>query len=202
MKAKDSPFAGDFDPPFPKENMDKENEEKIWYYEEKGARKGPVSEEKIRQLIDSKVVFYDTSVWKQGFSDWRRVSETELRGHLDSVGPPPLLGEKVNNTFVWILAFAPILGTFLEGVIAGFVHGSRAPLHVHEYWHVTLILNLLLCVLDELQLKKAGHNTARFRGWIWLIPVYIFQRANALRQSKAYFVVWVISFAVIVLRIL
>lgn len=202
MKAENSPFAGDFTPPFPKADTAEGDEEKIWYYEVKGARKGPVSERKIGQLIDSKVVFYDTSVWRQGYSDWRRVSDTELRGHLDKVGPPPLLGEKVNNTFIWVLAFAPILGDFLQGLIAGILHGSYALLHAHKYWYVTLLLNLLLCVLDERQLKKAGHNTAHFRGWIWLIPVYIFQRAKALHQSKAYFVVWIISLIVSILPVL
>ena len=177
-------------------------QEKIWYYEEKGSRRGPVSQREIHQLMDSQIISYDNYVWRQGYSDWLKISETELRNHLDRVGPPPLLGDNVNNTFVWVLAFAPILGTFLEVLIAEMLHGTAAMSRVQEYWYITLLLNILLCVLDERQLKKAGHNTTRFRGWIWLVPVYLFQRTKALHQNKSYFIVWIISFVAIILPIL
>ena len=85
-----------------------ENQEKIWYYEDKGSRKGPVSEREIRQLIESGNVSYDNYLWREGYKGWTRVTDTELSHHLNKVSPPPLLGAKVNNTFVWILATVQI----------------------------------------------------------------------------------------------
>lgn len=188
-----------------------ENQEKIWYYEDKGSRKGPVSEREIRQLIESGNVSYDNYLWREGYKGWTRVTDTELSHHLNKVSPPPLLGAKVNNTFVWILAFAPVLGTFLQAFCASIVyyHGN-VPFYVphdlyvqnnlYKYWYITVILNILLCFLDARQLKKAGHDTSRFMGWIiFLIPVYIFKRANSLHQNKAYFITWLISFVVSIL---
>lgn len=68
-----------------------------------------------------------------------------------------------------------------------------------SYWYITLALNLLLPFFDEKRLQKAGHSTSRFRGWVWLMPVYLYQRANNLQQSLAYFIVWLVYFALVLL---
>ncbi|MFO1353881.1 MAG: hypothetical protein U1E88_05305 [Acinetobacter sp.] len=36
----------------------------------------------------------------------------------------------------------------------------------------------------------------KFKGMVWLVPVYLFQRAKALDQSLAYFIVWIVCFLV------
>ena len=96
-----------------------------WFYEENGQRKGPVSENEMVQFIKSSVISHGTSVLKQGFPDWLKVENTDLRVHLDNSAPPPLSGEHINNTLVWVLAFAPLIGYFLEWVVAGAVHGGN-----------------------------------------------------------------------------
>ena len=68
-----------------------------------------------------------------------------------------------------------------------------------SYWYITLALNLLLSFFDEKQLQKAGHNTSRFKGWGWLVPVYLYQRAQNLQQNLAYFIVWQVFFALVLL---
>ncbi len=118
--------------------------------------------------------------------EWAPASETRLAG-LFSV-PPPLTGDAVSNTAMWFLAFAPLVGSTAQLLVAPAV-GTEAS----NLWFFTLLLNILLCLIDERVLTKAGHSTSRFRGWIWLVPVYMFQRAVALRQSKSYFVVWLVS---------
>ncbi len=82
-----------------------------WFYEENGQRKGPVSENEMVQFIKSSVISHGTSVWKQGFPDWLKVENTDLRVHLDNSAPPPLSGEHINSTLVWVLAFAPLRKT-------------------------------------------------------------------------------------------
>lgn len=66
-------------------------------------------------------------------------------------------------------------------------------------WYITLALNILLGIFDEKRLQKAGHNTARFKGWIWLVPVYLYQRAQYLQQNLAYFIVWLVCFALVLI---
>lgn len=183
-------------------NEAQENTEKNWFYEEKGQRKGPVSESEMIQFIRSSVVSYGTSVWKQGFPDWLKVENTDLHVHFDNGTPPPLSGEHINNTLVWVLAFAPLIGYFLEAFVAGVIHGDnefavQVAIQNKEYWFVTLVLNIALSIFDEKKLKNAGHNTDKFKGWIWLVPVYLYQRAKATKQNLAYFIVWIVCFVLI-----
>lgn len=181
-----------------------------WYYELRGTRNGPVSEEKIVSLIEANVINYDTQVWRDGFQDWKRISETELQKLMTRMGPPPLTGYKVNNFYIWLLAFAPIIGGILEALIIGInagingiPGGSLSDLywlaHRNDYWYVPLVLNLIICWLDQRQLKKAGHDTSRFVAWIILIPVYIYKRCIILKQNMACLFVWIISFVLCIL---
>ena len=109
----------------------------------------------------------------------------------------------MSNTLVWVLAFAPIIGYLMEWFVAGALNGSEAAakraMENASYWYITLALNLLLSFFDEKRLQKAGHNTSRFRGWVWLVPVYLYQRAKNLQQNLAYFIVWLVTFALVLL---
>jgi hypothetical protein len=179
--------------------------ENQWFYEENGQRKGPVSEREMIKLIKSSVVFHDTAIWKQGFPDWLKVQNTELRVHLDNSAPPPLSGEHINNTFVWVLAFAPIIGYILEWTVAGAMYGDgfwgaiavELAMANRKYWFITLGLNIALAFFDERRLREAGHDTDKFKGWVWLVPVYLYQRAKATKQNLAYFIVWIVCFVLV-----
>lgn len=173
-----------------------------WFYEESGQRRGPISEDQMVQLIKSSKVSHGTSVWTEGFPDWLKIENTNLRAHLDSSSPPPLSGEHINNTVVWILAFAPLIGYFLEWIFAGIIHGgndylTEAAMDGSKYWFITLALNIALSIFDEKKLKAAGHNTDKFKGWVWLVPVYLYQRAKATKQNLAYFIVWIVCFILV-----
>ncbi|ACF43248.1 DUF4339 domain-containing protein [Pelodictyon phaeoclathratiforme] len=179
--------------------------DKLWFYESGGERKGGVSEDEIINIIKSGTLSQGSVVWKKGFADWMKIENTELRSHLDESMPPPLTGEYVKNTVIWVLAFGPILGYMLEYFVAGSVY-SDSQYHSYlveravskgEFWYITLILNIALATWDEMQLKKAGTNTNRFHGWVWLVPVYLYQRAKALKHNQAYFIVWIVCFVLI-----
>lgn len=174
-------------------------DEKCWFYEIKGQRLGGVTETEIVELINSKTVSYGTTVWRAGFPEWLAIENTELRSHLEKAAPPPLSGKQVNNTLVWILAFAPLLGLGLEYFVAGMLNGGNeylleAAVSDGKYWYITVGLNLALCLWDANRLKMAGVDTRAFKGLRWLVPVYLYQRAKFLNQNKAYFVVWIICF--------
>lgn len=171
-----------------------------WFYEEAGDRKGPITEEAIIGLMKAGKITYGSLVWKTGFPEWLKVEDTELRRHIEGLSPPPITGKHVNNTIIWVLAFAPLIGLFLEAVFAFTVNGSdgaaEAAMDNSKYWFITLALNIGLSYLDENRLRRAGWDTRRFKGMTWLVPVYLYKRAKALNQHLAYFIVWLVCFAI------
>lgn len=158
-----------------------------WFVEVNGARRGPMGLGNVTSLLASGLVGHGTLVWRTGMSDWAPLANSTL-GYLVRDLPPPLVGDAVSNGYVWVLAFAPLIGNFLAGVLWG-----ATGIPVASFWWVTLALNIVLCIADEKQLKAAGHNTAA-TGPAWLIPVYLHKRAALLKQSNAYLIVWVICF--------
>jgi len=63
-----------------------------------------------------------------------------------------------------------------------------------EFWYITLLLNVGLSYLDEKKLEKAGTDTESFKGMVFLVPVYLYQRAKALNHNMAYLGVWTACF--------
>lgn len=107
--------------------------------------------------------------------------------------PPYVNALNVNNTLVWILAFAPIIGTFLQGFIVGILFGDEGIYSYNKFWWITLALNIWLCYMDEKKLEQANVDTEKI-GSYWLIPVYLYKRAEVLNQSPAYLWVWIVAF--------
>lgn len=177
-------------------------EEKPWFYEKNGQRIGGVSQTTIIQSINNQTLSYGSLVWKAGFPEWMKIENTELRQHLEQASPPPLTGQHVSNSIVWILAFAPIIGFFLEAMVASLVHDGdeyliETAVINGTYWYITVILNIALSLWDASRLKKLGTDTKKFGVWAWFVPVYLFQRAQALNHNRAYFAVWMMSFVFI-----
>lgn len=165
-----------------------------WLYEEKGQRQ-PANEQQIVELIRSGKLTYGCLIWKTGLENWIQVERTEFLPHLQSTSPLPLTEARVNNTGVWLLAFAPLLSYLLEAFVAGATGGGHRALSEGHCWYLTVFLNIALSLFDEKRLKSAGHDTHRFKGWMFIVPVYLYQRAKMLNQSLAYFFVWIGSFA-------
>lgn len=175
------------------------SEDKPWFYEKNGQRIGGISQTSIIQSINNQTLSYGSLVWKAGFPEWMKIENTELRQYLEQTAPPPLVGEHVSNSIVWVLAFAPIIGLFLEGAVASAVYGGdeyliETALADADYWYISLMLNIALSLWDASRLKKSGTDTKKFSAWAWLVPIYLFQRAKALKHNHAYFIVWIVCF--------
>ena len=166
---------------------------KQWHYEEGGERKGPVTEEEIKHLIDNRKIVYGSLIWKRGTSGWIKVDDSGFRDYLQLNQVPPLDGSKVDDKVVWVLAFAPVIGFMLSCMLSGAAHNGSIE-HASDYWYITLLLNIGLAYFDENRLSKAGHDTSKFKGMVWLVPVYLFQRAKNLNQGNSYFIVWIVCF--------
>lgn len=100
--------------------------------------------------------------------------------------------QQVDNTLVWTLAFAPILGAILEQVLRNTLGNAWI------FQFATLALNIVLAVQDEKKLKQLDYNVEQLGG-AWLIPVYLFKRAKMLNHNLAYFIVWVVCFVLLLL---
>lgn len=169
-----------------------------WYYATAGERHGPTSEQRLADLIRTRTITSQSLVWNPTMTGWQCVSASPLAIHLtaETMNPPPLTGDAVDNSIVWVLAFAPLIGVLLEGIVGGIIGAARESL-----WFITLILNVLLASADATNLRKAGHETSKM-GAAWLVPVYLFKRAKLLRQNNAYFVVWCVLFALLLMGVL
>jgi len=157
-----------------------------WYYESNGKRHGPVGPNKIKELIENNTLNSDTLIWNKEFDGWKKIIQTEFRNNFDE--PPPLVGHKVDNNFIWLLAFSPIIGLIIELIL---VENSHIPSY-EELFLGYMILNACLAAIDDIKLKNAGYKTNNFIWAIFLVPVYIWRRATLTKQSRAYFWVWII----------
>ena len=155
-----------------------------WFYEFNGKRIGEVLPIEIKILIENGQVDRSTKVWNKQLTDWKPICETELNdliGH--ELAPPPLEGDSVNNRFIWLLAFAPILTYILEYFLFG---GEKL-------WFA-LAVNTVIAFLDEQMLKRAGHNVKKWSWSIFVVPVYLWIRSSKTKQSKITFWLWLIFF--------
>ncbi len=169
-----------------------------WYYETNGERNGPVSEETLLQLLKNNTLTTESVVWKAGMVNWLPISNTDLKEKVQYTTPPPLSGKHINNSIVWTLAFAPVIGYWLELFVAYSFYETEALAEEafvdNELWFITLILNIILSILDERKLGKAGVDTNKFKGLVWIVPVYLYQRARALQHNYAYLITCIVCF--------
>ena len=167
-----------------------------FHYEQDGNRKGPVDRADIQKLIDDKVLNRDSKIWCPDFLDWKLIRETDF--NTSELAPPPLPGSSINNTYIWFLAFAPIIGLILEYIIsyASASNDLEAEKYIatHKYFAATIWTNIIFSWLDVKQLKKAGHDTSKFKSWLLLVPVYLYLRCDKTKINIAPFVIWIVLF--------
>jgi len=162
-----------------------------WYYVMNGARMGPIPESELIRLYSVHQLSSNTKVWSAETPDWIELGLTRLV--IEENNPPPLSGNDISNTYVWILAFVPIIGTIVESMISGATGIASSSL-----WIVSIMLNSVLCIVDQRKLKRAGYDTKELLLWAFiLVPVYLFRRANLLKQKCTYPIVWCVTFAIL-----
>jgi hypothetical protein len=190
------------------EQLDSETKTIAWWYEQDGKQLGPVNEDEIKGLVESGKLKPSNMVWKEGLQTWVEIKSSDFSTAIPvrTGVPPPLTGDAVNNKLVWWLAFAPLLGLTIQAILLELTNprpGSNASFEqiiryasnadFDKYWFVTIALNLALSYADEKNLKKAGHDTEKLGG-AWLVPAYLYKRAEMLNQKNTYFWIWIVSF--------
>jgi hypothetical protein len=164
----------------------------LWHYERAGKRIGPLQEGEILRAYNSGEISRETLVWSPGVGpSFVRLGDTQLIP--PSNEPPPLPATAVDNSLVWVLVAIPLCSAFIERIV-------DAPSFFSSGWTWTCIIvaaNWTISLVDEKRVKRSGVATRdiSFGFWFWLIPVYLYQRARALRGGKNYVWAWWVSFA-------
>lgn len=170
-----------------------------WHLAAHGKPSEPLSVQHLTELRDAGRLRPDTPVWREGLPEWLPASSTELldlfHDQRPPHTPPPLPPTAIDNRIIWVLAFAPAIGVFLQGFIS-----ELFEINFDTLWWIVIVINVALAVADERRLQAAGHSTDGWGAWAWfLIPVYLFQRASKLGQTPSYAWAWVVVFIVTLL---
>jgi len=143
-----------------------------------------VTQEALLTLVAESKLFRNSLVWRKGLSNWIRLDQAELPLN----DPPPLQENAIQDWIVWLMAFAPIFLRILQTAVG--YSGAIA-------FGVAFISYAVLASIDLQNIKKAGNDPGALgQGWVFFVPVYLWKRAKLLRQSQAYF--WVFIGALVV----
>ena len=180
-----------------KEQLQFQNDINIWYYVFNGDRKGPISEAELLRLLEVGNINENTQVWKQGFQNWVSMAQSGIiMPEKDETVPPPLPVNQMDNKPIIFLLFVPIISTFIQFLIAGWLQ-----IDVNKLWGIVYGLNTICCAMDYHRVKKAGYNAGKLvAAFIFLVPLYIYKRMSLVKGKKWTFtLIWA---AVFVLDIL
>lgn len=159
-----------------------------WHYERGGQRVGPVSENELHRLLSLGEITRDTLVWSSSVgASFVRLGDTVLAPPMTQ--PPALPASRVDDTLAWGLAALPLGAALLQ-------RATESTSTSLWGWPLgTFTVCTLMCLVDEKRVARSGNAapSARLATWVWLVPVYLFQRARALRGPKHYVWAWVAS---------
>lgn len=180
-----------------------------WYYELEGEKKGPVLGSEILKLVEDKSLFPYSLVWKEGMSEWLKISEIAEFKNLSE--PPPLPISHVSSGYILSVVTLPIWGAFLQLIICAVLAKENDELMWQYYdnkiWIFSyMVINTILCAIDSSNLAKSGSKVSAIWAF-FLVPVYIYKRGAELMKihggdylkNHLFFFIWFISFIVVII---
>ena len=176
-----------------------------WFYLDRGNKIGPVSSSDIATLFNADKIDRETHVWNATMKEWKVITETELNTIFPSSQSPPIPPTQINNNLIWIVALLPVIAEVLKQIMVaslGHPFGPFAQIAYDENLKIIkgvfpilfLAANIGLCWKDEALLAKSGYNTKNMM-WaaVFLVPAYLFWRANKLKQFPWYAITWFVA---------
>ena len=176
-----------------------------WFYFERNNRAGPISEEKLKDLFNQKKLTGNTQVWKAGLDGWIPLAKSGIAGIAATQMPPPISENLISNSIVWTIAFLPLVFLFANVVWLTLLCD---PLSAQLYYETgkrlfgiieQTVIYSVLCISDQRRLKKAGYDVDKLFPVAFVLPVYLFMRASALKQTPYYGFVWLVCFLVVMI---
>lgn len=94
--------------------------------------------------------------------------------------------KKITNLFIWLLSLLP----FILSVI---LNTQNIANDSYESIIIFFILNSLLCEIDSANVQKK-YDIKVDVWYIFLVPIYLYKRSEIVKDTKAYFWIWIICF--------
>lgn len=153
-------------------------------------RVGPVEEAELQRLLAVGTITRDTLVLNSNIGrDFLPLGDTVLAP--TATEPPPLPARAVDDSLVWLLVAIPLGSAILEQAT------GRTSTSLWGWPLAIFLVNVAVSVLDERRVIRSGvsNRSIRLGAWVWLVPVYLYQRARALKGPRYYVWAWLASFA-------
>ncbi|RXG84844.1 DUF4339 domain-containing protein [Bradyrhizobium zhanjiangense] len=104
-------------PPLPDPGVANQPAPNEWYYVVNGARRGPMTADTMKDLLNSNQIAADTQVWRKGMPEWKPLRESNL-GDLVPAEAPAISSKHIGNGYVWTLALLPLVIGVIEAVVS------------------------------------------------------------------------------------
>lgn len=124
-------------------------------------------------------------------SDLGDVPVQNLSNSIDADAVP---AKAVHDTFPWLIAWTP--AAFLLGQLA--ITGSLSSANQLLVIALEVLTYSTFIVIDSRSIEKAG-RLAPSIGWLFLVPVYLYQRSKLLKKTQAPFITNLIVIAFVIL---
>jgi hypothetical protein len=96
----------------------------------------------------------------------------------------------LSDKWAWALACVPVMSSLLY-----FFLQSITEIESGFSFVIAIAMNIIFVILDDRELKRASMNPDK---WIWagffLVPVYLFLRANKTQKNYGYAITWCVLF--------
>lgn len=128
-----------------------------FYYENNGKNTGPVSQDEIIELAKNGDIHRDTLIWRQGYEDWKKLSESEID---ISFLPPPVKAATPNTP-------PPLQTTSIQSISAVTIKSENPFMYYinafkryadfngrarrKEYWFFALFSSLIYILLSIIE---------------------------------------------------
>lgn len=168
-----------------------------WFYDNNGARCGPVSAAVLQDLLHSGEVSPDTLAWNETFGlSWKPIRETDIA--LGDKTPPPLPVGWINSTYAWLIALSPVIGA-LASVLWG---NAISPPSSLAYSLVFSLVVVALAFMDARAIVRSGRTSKQAASpflFALFPPLYFIKRSRLLGRSLLYLWIWLVAIVVSVL---
>jgi hypothetical protein len=165
---------------------------KIWYYIDKGEIIGAFSKSEMLSMYHRGTIKETTEVWNKTMSDWMELKQTTLTKKKSLSQKNKALHKvdesEINNSLVWILAFVPLL-------LAGAVYLKSLPFVI-----ILIVIHVAICITDaNLLINAKQMKKSMLLMAVFLTPVYLVQRAKAIKKGILYLPIWSIFCIIVVI---
>lgn len=164
-----------------------------WFYEEHGARKGPVSADGMKALVTEGIIGHATLCWTEDFGgEWHPAGSCVFWPPQPEGVPPALPASLISNRWLWLSLVGPFFGSTAVDILLSFglipdIASNIASMVVS----VAIFYGAL--IMDRRSLLAAGFRPGTIL-WILLPPFYFWRRIQIVGHGMLLFFLSILVF--------